>query len=246
MATKYEARLLKTTRDLIERIDRRCPGALTRDPLTPRQLARMTPEQVDTRIAELDTALVELGGREGRLADLAHYVARDTSVRTFGKRPYWSMSDREAWARVLQMHEAGDETTNRQLAARPTASELVAERDAIHQVRGPLTARRGDLQREYFRRPWPRYFLVTSSAGHLHSSTQCGSCRRTTTFGWWVELSGRTEAEAIVELGKRADALCSRCFPAAPVASKRTNIRKTDVEQLSTGPVFTDASGALV
>jgi len=143
-------------------------------------------------------------------------------------------------AAVVAMHEAGDEATNYQLAACPTATQLVARRAAFEIMSAPLLTARGNLNREYLRRPWPRYFLVTSSAGHLHSSTHCSTCRPTTAFGWWVELSGRTEAQAISELGKLADALCSRCFPTAPVAPKRTNVRQSDVERLSSGPALRD------
>lgn len=61
---------------------------------------------------------------------------------------------------------------------------------------------------------WSRFFLVTSSPGHVHSSTHCSTCRWTTTYGWLPELSGKTEEEAVAELGPT---LCSVCFPSAPV-----------------------------
>ena len=34
---------------------------------------------------------------------------------------------------------------------------------------------------------WSRFFLVTSSTGHVHSSTSCSTCRPTTTYGWLPE-----------------------------------------------------------
>lgn len=61
---------------------------------------------------------------------------------------------------------------------------------------------------------WSRFFLVTSSNGHVHSSMHCSTCRPTTTYGWLPELSGSTEAEAVADLGSN---LCSVCFPTAPV-----------------------------
>lgn len=61
---------------------------------------------------------------------------------------------------------------------------------------------------------WSRFFLVTSSAGHVHSSTHCSTCRPTTRFGWLPELSGKDEATAVAELGPT---LCSVCYPSAPV-----------------------------
>jgi hypothetical protein len=60
---------------------------------------------------------------------------------------------------------------------------------------------------------WSRFFLVTSSPGHVHSSMHCSSCRPTTTYGWMPELSGKDEATAVKELGPT---LCSVCFTSAP------------------------------
>src|SRR5690606_9099221 len=64
---------------------------------------------------------------------------------------------------------------------------------------------------------WPRYFLVTSSAGHVHSSMKCSTCRPETTYAPVVDLSGASEAEAVEELG---ETLCSVCFPSAPVSGR--------------------------
>lgn len=61
---------------------------------------------------------------------------------------------------------------------------------------------------------WSRFFLVTSSPGHIHSSMHCSSCRPTTTYGWLPQLSGKTEDAAVAEHGPT---LCSVCFPSAPV-----------------------------
>jgi hypothetical protein len=60
---------------------------------------------------------------------------------------------------------------------------------------------------------WSRFFLVTSSPGHVHSSMHCSSCRPTTTYGWLPELSDKSEDEAVAELGP---SLCSVCFSSAP------------------------------
>jgi len=60
---------------------------------------------------------------------------------------------------------------------------------------------------------WSRFFLVTSSAGHIHSSMHCSTCRPTTTYGWLPELSGKDADTAVAELGPT---LCSVCYPDAP------------------------------
>ena len=75
---------------------------------------------------------------------------------------------------------------------------------------------------------WSRFFLVTSSVGHIHSSRSCSTCRPTTTFGWLPGLSGKTEAEAVEAHGP---ALCSVCFPSAPVEWTSAKITKAKAEK---------------
>jgi hypothetical protein len=70
---------------------------------------------------------------------------------------------------------------------------------------------------------WSRFFLVTSSQGHIHSSMHCSSCRPTTTFGWLPQLSGKEEEEAVKAHGP---ALCSVCFPSAPVEWTSEKVKK--------------------
>jgi hypothetical protein len=64
---------------------------------------------------------------------------------------------------------------------------------------------------------WTRYWLVTSSAGHIHSNTSCHTCnkgRSATTFALVYHLSGETAPRAVEVFGP---ALCSFCYPDAPV-----------------------------
>lgn len=61
---------------------------------------------------------------------------------------------------------------------------------------------------------WSRFYLVTSSKGHIHSSMDCSTCQWTTTFAWLPTVSGLTEAEAVAEHGA---ILCTVCFPSAPL-----------------------------
>ena len=61
---------------------------------------------------------------------------------------------------------------------------------------------------------WTRYFLVTSSAGHVHDGMSCSTCRPSTTYAPVVSLSAAPADEAIETLG---ETLCSVCYPDAPV-----------------------------
>jgi hypothetical protein len=86
--------------------------------------------------------------------------------------------------------------------------QLVESAQAI----GEIVAKIKEMERVYT--GWSRFFLVTSSSGHIHSSMHCSTCRPTTTFGWMPQLSGKTEAEAVETCGPT---LCSVCFPEAPL-----------------------------
>ena len=77
-----------------------------------------------------------------------------------------------------------------------------------------------ECQAEYDTRPWSRFYLVTSSSGHIHSSVRCSTCnkgRSHTQFALVPSLSGQDEAAAVADLGP---ALCSICYPSAPVEDR--------------------------
>lgn len=64
---------------------------------------------------------------------------------------------------------------------------------------------------------WTRFFMVMNNGGHLHSSTRCSTCRRTTQFAWMPQYSGSNEAEIVDLAGEDA---CTVCFPDAPVSQQ--------------------------
>lgn len=97
---------------------------------------------------------------------------------------------------AVEAHEAAQEALSE-------AREAVAEIDARYQAS-----------------PWSRFWLVTSSDGHIHRSIYCHTCNkghRATGFALVPSLSGRETADAVADLGP---ALCTACFPEAPVESR--------------------------
>jgi hypothetical protein len=106
------------------------------------------------------------------------------------------LSEGLASAGAVEAHEAAQEALSE-------AREAVAEIDALYQAS-----------------PWSRFWLVTSSDGHIHRSCYCHTCNkghRATGFALVPSLSGRETADAVVDLGP---ALCTACFPEAPVESR--------------------------
>lgn len=77
---------------------------------------------------------------------------------------------------------------------------------------------------------WVRYFLVVSSAGHVHNGLNCSTCYPTTAYSPVVSLSGKGADEAIDLLGST---LCSVCFPEAPISGKPKKITKAQAKKLA-------------
>lgn len=86
---------------------------------------------------------------------------------------------------------------------------------------------------------WNRFFLVTSSAGHVHRSMSCSTCLPTTTYAPVVSLSGTSDAEAVEALGST---LCTVCFPDAPVSGKVTKLTKAQAAKIIAEGVTEDTT----
>lgn len=89
--------------------------------------------------------------------------------------------------------------------------EVVAWRERVEEYR---VAAQAVIDHEKGYSGWPRFFLVVSSAGHIHRSMECSTCYDTTAYALIPSLSCATEAEAVALAGPN---LCSVCYPAAPV-----------------------------
>jgi hypothetical protein len=95
-----------------------------------------------------------------------------------------------------------------------STAKAEAEIKAFNAERDELITERETLDDEYRGRgTWTRYFLVTNTNGHVHTSTECDTCFDDTDFGWLTQFSG-TEQD---EMGKLSgEAACARCFPNLP------------------------------
>lgn len=180
----------------------------------------------DTKLAALYTELDRVGQRiDSTTSSILRLAGARWSYR--GRRRVANMTLAEALPIVeaeverMQAHEAANEGVDGRWIKwegviapydLSNAQHALVERYTLQAQRLELLERIAELDATYT--GWNRFFLVTSSAGHVHSSMSCSSCRPTTTFGWLPELSGKTETVAVAELGP---ALCSVCFPSAPV-----------------------------
>lgn len=184
----------------------------------------MTPREVDEQLAAL------------YMARLTNNHQRDLAINAIhsavGSREYirgdWHSKSRYV-NRMTDEAAIGEQ--RRRLAAGEIepwnveyAQTRLANLDACDREDTRITAEQQPLDAEYNRRPWSRFFLVTSSDGHIHSSMFCHTCRWSTTYGWLPELSGQSEADAVA---LRGPALCTVCFPSAPLDWTSAKLTKT-------------------
>lgn len=216
-------------------------------------LTRATPVEVDTRLADIHQEIFMIGERLER--------AENTVFGWAGRREYVPATWQNRRSRYVNhgTYEEAREETERRWAeeqawraadypqdARPAhknsrdgydipfegPQKTLDEVERLRAERYRKMTQANEMDAEWIRRGrWSRFWLVVSSAGHIHKTTGCQTCRRTTRFGWMPEYSGMTEEEAIAKLGRWAESLCSVCFPAAPVAKR--NITTAQAAKLS-------------
>jgi hypothetical protein len=99
--------------------------------------------------------------------------------------------------------------------------------DQLHEVNAEIIKRDA-----VYRQPgnrWTRFYpSQTKSHPHIHRSLSCKTLHRTTVMMWAPQMSGTTEAEAVAELD---EALCSVCFPSAPVALHNYESKRSRAER---------------
>jgi hypothetical protein len=175
-------------------------------------------ELMAEKFHELDKAKQRVASSDAQLYRMA---GARTEYRTMrASSAYWDKTVRRA-----------DGTINRFEVTEQIREDLLSEMDpnernlsagrTVAEAQEELASRQGEVDRvreeidelEQGYTGWSRFFLVTSSNGHIHSSMHCSSCRITTRFGWLPQLSGKGEAEAVKECGPT---LCTVCFPEAP------------------------------
>jgi hypothetical protein len=184
-------------------------------------LATATPVEIDTKLAALYF--------EGQKAEQGIEIAVVAIRRALGQQQVWQ-GRRQVWtvnpAETVEAARSRGDAPVVGAAASRTYADLVGKYDAAVKALADVEAAQQPLEAEYVRRGrWSRFFTV--SDGHVHSSMTCSTCNRgryATRFGWNADLSGTTEADAVAKLGP---ALCTVCFPSAPVEWTAGPVRKT-------------------
>lgn len=143
--------------------------------------------------------------------DSLHYGADDKQERRRFGRGYirvWGMNAIAAHAAVVAI--AGDEAQPGW--KRREATDKLARYDVKVEAVKATSMALFEAEQKYL--GWSRFYLVTNTGGHIHSSTSCSTCYPSTQYNWLTDLSGLTEKEAVDGYGPR---ICSVCYPSAPV-----------------------------
>jgi hypothetical protein len=191
-----------------------------------KEISLTTPREVDEKLAEL----------HGNLAKAEQTLASRTAtaLRMAGAKYYYRGRNRVTDMSIEEAREIlKADLDARNLSAGKTHGEALAEVDKAGMAVLTVMVEIREIDSLYT--GWSRFFVVTSSNGHIHSSTHCSTCRVTTTYGWLPQLSGKDMAEAIEHFGPAAEALCSVCFPDAPVAKMDANLTQKQTDQLLKG-----------
>lgn len=178
-------------------------------------LSQMTPQEVDAELEGFYVEMAKLTGEQMRTHDHLHYA--DEQTRAYGTPARRARMAHDGWPKSI---EETEESLREKIADEQVPSWKVRDAERLLDKIEGQRARRAELfaemevrEAEFRARPWPRFFLVTSSQGHIHSSMDCSTCKPSTQFGWMPKLSGQSEKEAVEANGS---ILCTVCYPSAP------------------------------
>lgn len=147
----------------------------------------------------------------------------------------WASRETQRAEKSLAKAETEGERYDGQLTWLRTERDKTLEKlDDAEAAVADIRADMAPYEMEFDRRGgWPRAFITTGSAPHVHSSMDCSTCNKMgqmTRFGWLTQYSGKTEEEIVADAGERA---CTTCYPSAPVdvLSRPTKMFTEDEER---------------
>ena len=169
-----------------------------------------TREQAKSADKELYEAMLVVSDKQARLTSALnsiHRAADDDYRRRYDSRSGWMLSDQEAIDKANQIAASDTTYIGRQAQdALDRGQQAGTELDQAKAAKA-LADKWEDNGR------WPRYAVVPG--GHIHKQMGCFTLRWDTDVRWAYQVSGDTVEDAIAEYG---EALCSHCYPDAPVA----------------------------
>ena len=185
--------------------------------MTTDQLAELAahPHTFDDLLADRYRAWEQASRRRDGAGDRIHSVAGD---RREGRQHLWRRTMGEVMQTARIMAAAGESRLGIDPAQAldyydTTTSEMAVAMLAVTEME------------DIYNRPrnrWQRFFPCTNRDGHIHASYRdCPTVSWTTPMAWRPDLSGLTVEEAVqMPPAGLGPALCSVCFPEAPVEQR--------------------------
>lgn len=187
-----------------------------------------SPRETDERLEALMLAELRKAGEIASHADKMHRAAGDQQ-RAERAAGYGTRS-RRVWG-MTHIKVVAQLTAER--AASPAAASLLDRFAALRSEMAAIKAEAAELDAVYQAAPWSRFFPCLASNGHIHSSLRgCHTIGWDTAMGWHPSLSGKSVEEAVQMPPKGlGPALCTHCFPGAPVKHTRMNLTQVERER---------------
>ena len=196
------------------------------DMSTDEQLAA-DPQAFDEKLAGLYEAWQKATDNRERLRSDIHEAAGDRREYR-GRARAWRRTLAEVEQTVRQMAKAGESLPLRMGHGR-TAADLLLRLDIADSALAQAMLAVQSMEAIYRKAPWQRFFPCTNRDGHIHATYRdCSSVGWDTPMAWRPDLSGLTVDAAVAKLGP---ALCSICFPLAPVEQKSMTLGQVEQER---------------
>lgn len=187
--------------------------------ITDEQLAA-DPQAFDTKLAGLYDAWQKATDARERAWGQVHEAAGDrkeyvSRVRAW-RRTY---AEVEETVRSMAKH---DVPLPLSMDRRLTAGGLLVQVADAEKLLTRAALAVHSMEAIYRTAPWQRFFPCTNRDGHIHDSLRgCSTVRWDTPMAWRPDLSGLAVEDAVQMPPKGlGPALCSVCFPAAPVEQR--------------------------
>jgi hypothetical protein len=185
----------------------------------------------DETVAALSSAAANAQAALTRHEDHMHHAAGDKQHADYGYgrrgRMVWGMNLTAVTATLAVMDMSGRQLSLSAARDGYTPGSVLAAHVNLTRTLADINTQIAEKDAIYRADPWQRFFPCMANNGHIHASAYgCPTVRWTTDMRWHPSLSGHTAAEAVAELGP---ALCSKCFPAAPVEWTAKTL--TEIEQ---------------
>lgn len=193
-----------------------------------RELA-LDPAKFDDLEARLWDAAAKMQSLIDELTSHLHIAAGDKK-QWYGRIQLWKRTYAEVERDVRFLAEHGDERIPL-LSCKP--SELLSSMERARTTLAQAMTGINEMEGIWASVRWQRFFPCLNRDGHIHATFRdCRTVQHTTAMAWRPDLSGLTVEQAVkMPPEGLGPALCSVCFPDAPVEWSSKTLGQVELER---------------